>query len=119
MNRVGSVISAKWRSFGRQLKLTEGQLCSIDMDERGKTQECFSAVFYTWSRCLPSPYTWETVVKVLRSSELDEVRIANSIEKWLEEQVATSSQNESSDDHVRGLCMCNTDKNYHSMYQIV
>ena len=103
MNRVGAVISAKWRSFGRQLKLTENQLSSIDKDERGISQECFSAVFTNWSRRRPSPYTWETVVKVLRSPELDEVAIANSIEKWLEEQVATSIQKQSIEEQVRVL----------------
>ena len=103
MERVGSVIPAKWRSFGRQLKLTEGQLDGIDMDERGKTQQCFSAVFDNWSRRCPSPYTWETVDKVLRSSQLDEVKIAVSIENWLETQVATSILNQSIEEHVRVL----------------
>ena len=101
MERVGSVIPAKWRSFGRQLKLTEGHLDGIDMDEHRKTQQCFSAVFSNWSRRCPSPYTWETVVKVLRSSELDEVRLAMSIEKWLEEQVAPAIQNQSIEEQVQ------------------
>ena len=103
MNHVGSVIPTKWRSFGRQLKLTEGVLESIYIDELGKTQNCFSAVFIAWSRRLPSPYTWETVVKVLRSPELNEMRIANSIEKWLEEQVANAIQNRSINEKVRVL----------------
>ena len=92
MNRIGSAIPAKWRSFGRQLMLTEGQLDSIEVDKHYKTKECFSTVFDTWSRRLPSPYTWEVAVRVLRSPELDEVGIANSIEKWLEEQVAIATQ---------------------------
>ena len=113
MDRVGSVIPAKWRSFGRQLKFTEGHLDGIDMDERGKTQQCFCAVFDNWSRRCPSPYTWETVAKVLRSPELNEVRIANSMEKWLEDKLAAAAQNQPIEEHVRvlsSLCMCNTHK---------
>lgn len=103
MNRVGSQIPAKWRSFGTQLELTGSQLNSIDADQRGKSQECFSAVFNHWSTCLSPPYSWETVVKVLRSSEVNEQGIAMSIEKWLEEQVAAATQNQSIEEHVRIL----------------
>ena len=101
MNRVGSAIPAKWKSFGRQLKLTESLLDTIYVDQFGKAQECFSAVFSTWSRLLPSPYTWETVVRVLKSPELNEVSIATSIEKWLEEQVAITMQDQSIGEDVR------------------
>ena len=92
MNQVGSVIPEKWRSFGRQLKLSESVLESIHMNNLAKSQDCFSTVFATWRRQLSSPYTWETVVRVLKSPEIKEVRIATAIKKWLEKQMATAIQ---------------------------
>lgn len=90
MNLVGSIIPAKWKSVGRQLRIREGQLEGIDEENRGKLQECFSAVFITWRRLLSSPYTWSTIIRVLKSREVNELKLASGIEEWLKEQMTST-----------------------------
>eukprot|EP00731_Ephydatia_muelleri_P034169 Em0049g16a len=83
MNDIASKIPAKWRSVGIQLELPSGTLDSIEEKMAGKPRACldsFEQVFTTWERQGPSPYTWNTIIEVLREPAVGEVALADELE---------------------------------------
>ena len=83
MNDIASKIPAKWRSVGIQLGLPSTTLDSIQQDNAGKPHAChdsFEQVFTTWEGKGPSPYTWNTIIEVLRKPAVLELALANELE---------------------------------------
>ena len=82
MNDIASKIPAKWRSVGIQLGLPSSTLDSIQQENAGKPRACldsFEQVFTTWERQGPSPYTWKTIIEVLRKPAVGEVALADEL----------------------------------------
>ena len=82
INHVAAVIPAKWRLVGVQLKLPNGTLDEIQVQNVGKPNECilsFEQVFVKWRSLGTSPYTWETMINTLRSPAVGEVELANKL----------------------------------------
>ena len=82
MNDVAAAIPAKWRQVGVQLKLPSEVLDEIQDQNASKTDMCklsFEQVFKKWKGSGTSPYTWETMVNVLRSPAVGEVDLAGEL----------------------------------------
>ena len=82
MNDVASKIPAQWKSVGIQLNLSRDILDGIQAQNAGKPNaflDSFEQVFTTWERHGPRPYTWSTIVEVLRSPAVGKEGLANEI----------------------------------------
>ena len=69
MNEVAAVIPDKWRDIGLQLGLSHRVLEGIATISPINTNLCYSNVFTLWeNQNTTHPYTWSTIVEVLKSS---------------------------------------------------
>ena len=83
MNDVASKIPNMWRSVGIQLGLSNITLDSIEEKMAGKPHaflDSFEQVFTTWEQQGPSPYTWNTIIEVLRQPAVGELALADQLE---------------------------------------
>ena len=83
MEEVASKILAKWRRVGVSLEIDVGVLDSIEKQRHGDLNDCFSDVFTYWqNHSTPqSPVNWATIVKVLRSNNVGEKKLSDTIRK--------------------------------------
>ena len=82
MNKVGSVIPAKWRVVGMQLGLSANNLDDIHSLNAGKSpasQDSFQLMLSTWKQQGSSPYTWKTIIDALRTPSVGEVALADEL----------------------------------------
>eukprot|EP00731_Ephydatia_muelleri_P008393 Em0004g731a len=85
MNKVAAVIPDKYEAIGLQLGLTQSQLhairpCSQKLEDYNKT---YSEIFDVWRRNGSLPYTWKTVINVLKSASVGEVKLSKDLENWI------------------------------------
>ena len=82
MENVASVIPGKWYLMGTELDLRMGTIRAIAAEEQENLQR-FAKVFDHWQKnpTPQRPFCWDTVVKVLRSSDVNEPELANKIAK--------------------------------------
>ena len=84
MNEVASKVSAKWKEISIQLGLTfNDQKCFIE-DTFGDPKQCLTCVFTVWKRRGTRPYTWSTVIEVLETPAVDEMRLAQELRTKLQ-----------------------------------
>ena len=83
MEIVASKIPDKWRKVGVSLGISASVLNGIDQHRRGDPDVCFSDVFTYWqSHSTPqSPANWATIVEVLRSNNVGEETLSDTIKK--------------------------------------
>ena len=85
MNEIASRIPDKWRPVGIALGLTINELSCFSANE--DPSRCFTFVFTIWrSRMTREPYSWGTVVEVLRSPSVGELKMAEQLKKRLTNQ---------------------------------
>ena len=85
MDQIASRIPNKWRAVGIALGLTINELSCFSANE--DPSRCFTFVFTIWrSRMTRLPYSWGTVVEVLRSPSVGELKMAEQLEKRLTNQ---------------------------------
>ena len=76
---------ASWEVFAIELGLEYDDVKKIKRENPKNVLVCFMEVFDAWRKKGAPPYTWETVVEVLRRDSLKERRIAKEIsDKFLE-----------------------------------
>ena len=83
MNDVASVIPAEWRAVGIQLGLSSDTLDGIKSNNAGSPKAClnsFEEVISLWKRLGPRPFTWRTIVDVLRTQAIGHTALANQLE---------------------------------------
>ena len=82
LENVASVIPGKWYLMGTELDLRMGTIRAIAAEEQENLQR-FAKVFDHWQKnpTPQRPFCWDTVVKVLRSSDVNEPELANKIAK--------------------------------------
>ena len=85
MNKVAAVIPSKYEMVGLQLGLTLPHLQVIgprhpNYEER---QRAFGELFGEWRRCGSPPYTWRTLIGVLRSTSVGEVLLLEQLTSWI------------------------------------
>ena len=84
MNEVASKVSAKWKEISIQLGLTlNDQKCFIEVTF-GDPKQCMTFVFTVWKSRGTRPYTWSTVIEVLETPAVDEMRIAQELRTKLQ-----------------------------------
>ena len=81
MNEVASQIPTKWREVGCELGLSAEELNVIEIERRGIMSRCFSDVFEKWRNKGTPPYTWESIITALRAPLVDQIRLAETLQK--------------------------------------
>ena len=85
MEKVAAVIPSKYELIGLQLGLTLAQLQVIS--PRYPTLEehhrAFGEIFDVWRRRGSLPYTWRTLIDVLRSPSVGEVLLSEQLTSWI------------------------------------
>lgn len=79
MNDVAAVVSVSWKNIAIQLELNVADIAHVEEESR-KVVDCLREVFILWKRKVTRPYTWATMIAVLKSGSVAENRIANKLE---------------------------------------
>ena len=79
MNEVAAKIPHLWRLVGDQLEIPPGVLEALSMQHNGRPIECFREVLVHWRRNPEVAYSWESMVKVLRSAAIGQQELAGTI----------------------------------------
>ena len=79
MNEVAAKKPNKWRDIGIQLGLTPNELSSFSLTCFGNPNPCFTAIFTAWKDRGTRPYTWATIIEVLQSPAVGELRLAEDL----------------------------------------
>ena len=82
LNRVASKAMDKWDMVGLQLGIKEHQLNTISTKHQDTIRR-YSNVFSLWENKADPPYTWRTIVGVLRAPIVGREDLAIEIETWL------------------------------------
>ena len=69
-------LSSKWYEVGLALELTPDQLNDIEDNHQG-----ISDVFQIWEDSGKKPFTWQTLLSVLRSPDVNEYELANELQE--------------------------------------
>ena len=72
----------KWEEIGMQLSFDRSYLKSI-WDMRQDPVRCFADIFDVWQRNGSPPYTWATIIDVLKAPIVGEVQLASELEEWI------------------------------------
>ena len=84
MNFIAAKIPEKWREVGSQLGLDSADINRIEAEvPTHKSTPCYLAVFYKWESKGTTEYTWNTLLKALRTPLVDASKLANTIEGQL------------------------------------
>ena len=68
-------LSSKWYEVGLALELTPDQLNDIEDNHQG-----ISEVFQIWEDSGKKPFTWNTLLSVLSSPDVNEYELANELQ---------------------------------------
>ena len=85
MEKVTAVIPHKYAMVGIQLGITTAELQAIRPQQQG-LQNCYRAfedIFDVWRSRRSPPYTWGTLIRVLRSPSVDEVLLSDELTLWI------------------------------------
>ena len=83
LEEVGSEVLAEWQIFALQLGVHSSAIEGIERTEKGDSKTCIFKALAQWEKS-PSPkrpYTWRTVVQVLRTQIIDRPDLASRIEE--------------------------------------
>ena len=81
MNTVCAKIPGKWREMAIGLGLDFADISRIEADvPTQKSISCYLIVFDTWKNKGTKEYTWDTLLKALRTPLVDAQMLANTIE---------------------------------------
>ena len=83
MNEVAAQIPAKWHQVGTQLNLAPSDLECLPASD---SHRCFTSVFTTWEKQDTKPYTWFTIIDVLKTPAVGESHLAKVITSKLAKQ---------------------------------
>ena len=82
LNTVAAKAKANnWEQIAIQLKLSD--VDSI-REARSDTMSRYTEVFKVWRRRGSPPYTWATMINVLRTPAVNEVRLASEVMEWVQ-----------------------------------
>ena len=92
MNLVAAVIPGKWREVALQLGLNLADISRIEADvSTHDSIHCYLAVFDTWKNKGTEDYTWDTLLKALRTPLVGESKLASTIEGQIQSLVHDSN----------------------------
>lgn len=78
LNLVAARIPNKWYDFGILLSIPPEEL---DTYPNHTSTKCFTRIFTTWRSNASPAYTWDTVINVLESPTMKEIRLAQEIRR--------------------------------------
>ena len=81
LNKVACKTRDKWEMMGLALGIELDQLNSFAKYEN--PIKCYTEVFSTWKKNTDPPFTWATVIKLLKLPIVGETELAKEIEEWL------------------------------------
>ena len=79
-NRVAAKIPEKWKQVAIQLEMSMSEIKTIQKDEDYAFDQ-FMAVFDRWKRSSCSPYAWKTLVTALKSTSVNEIKLAEELQR--------------------------------------
>ncbi|XP_019857535.1 PREDICTED: uncharacterized protein LOC109585835 [Amphimedon queenslandica] len=79
MNDVAAKAPDKWRSVAIMLSISPEHVTAISDQYRDDPNSCYTAVFQKWKQTQKRPYTWSTVVEVLKSNLVNRQDLAEAI----------------------------------------
>ena len=79
-NRVAAIIPGKWMQVAIQLEIGMGAIDAVRGENR-KCSEQFMAILDIWERSSSPPFTWNTLVSVLKSPSVNENALARELER--------------------------------------
>ena len=82
-NLIASKIPRKWQEVGIQLGLEEGELRAFAESAGGDHMRCFTLVFTAWRNRQTRDFSWETLVSMLRTRAVGEIRLADEVSSVL------------------------------------
>eukprot|EP00731_Ephydatia_muelleri_P012653 Em0006g1547a len=84
MDKVAKIPSKCW-AIGLQLGLTTAELQAICPQQQGleNYHRAFGEIFGEWMRRRSLPYTWRTLINVLRSPSVGEVLLSEQLTSWI------------------------------------
>ena len=85
MEKVAAVIPSKCWAIGLQLGLTTAELQAICPQQQGleNYHRAFCEIFDVWRRRRSLPYTWRTLIGVLKSTSVGEVLLSEQLTSWI------------------------------------
>ena len=72
----------KWEWIGLQLDIEYHQLKTISKSQDYRS--CYAEVFSMWQKSGDPPFTWATIIEVLKAPIVGEDQLAKELEEWLE-----------------------------------
>ena len=70
-------IPGRWHTFGVNLNI---DVTILDGFNKTNSEECFTEVYKTWKANAKRPFTWRTVLTVLK--DMDEISLMHEIEHY-------------------------------------
>ena len=84
MNEIATKIPERWKEVGIGLGLDDSDIKRIETDvPTHKSYPCYMEVFGMWKKRITKPYTWETILRTLRTKLVDAPSLATSLESQL------------------------------------
>ena len=84
LNKVAAEATDKWELVAAQLGIKPSRINSIGTVKQGQPIKCYTEIFDMWERKGSPPYTWATIINVLRAPSIEEGGIANKLQEWLQ-----------------------------------
>ena len=78
LNHVAVRILDKWMVFGIQLEIPAPELKTYPADD---PEQCFTRLFFSWKKKASPELSWETVIGVLESPIINQIRLALEIKE--------------------------------------
>ena len=79
-DRVAAIIPDKWKSVAIQLQIGMGAINAVFRDEHNSFDR-FMSILDMWERSSSLPFTWNTLVNVLKSPSVNEKVLAKELER--------------------------------------
>lgn len=84
MNEIATEIPERWQEVAIGLGLMDSDIKRIETDiPTQKSYPCYREVFGMWKNKITKPYTWETVLRALRSKLVNAHSLAIALESRL------------------------------------
>ena len=70
----------KWKRIGLQLNIEYQKLNTMANQDHINS---YADVFSMWQKKGDPPFTWATIIEVLRADSVEEKQLANELKEWL------------------------------------
>ena len=85
LDKVAASANEKWKIVGLKFKISLQQLNSID-EKYKQAILCYAEVFQLWKNKGDPPFTWGTIIDVLKAPSVGEAQLATELQEWLRKQ---------------------------------